>query len=68
MEAQHNKEQDRESRIQAYAEALDFFIREPKAINDPMLGLFIDFFKEKIDVELERQAKGLGTQKQLVKA
>ena len=68
MEALANKEQDREARIQAYAEALDFFIEEPKAISDPTLGLFIDFFKEKIEAELERRAKGLGTQKQLVKA
>ena len=54
--------------MQAYAEALDFFIDEPKAINDPTLKSCVDFFKERIAQELERQAKGLGTQKVLVKA
>jgi hypothetical protein len=68
MEAPAKKEQDREARMQAYAEAIDFFIEEPEAMTDPSLRLCIDFFKERIDMELERQAKGLGTQKQLVKA
>ena len=68
MEVQSDKIQDREARINAYAEALGFFIENPKAINDPTLGLFIDFFKEKIAQEQERLAKGLGTQKMLANA
>ena len=68
MEAQPNSEQDRAARVQAYAEALDFFIENPKAITDPTLGLFVDFFKERIAQEQERLAKGLGTQKMLENA
>ena len=68
METQYNKEHDREARITAYAEALDFFIENPKAINDPTLGLFVDFFKEKIAQEQERRTKGLGVQKPLIRA
>ena len=64
MEIQLN----REARINAYVEALDFFIENPKAINDPTLGLFVDFFKEKIAQEQEKRAKGLGVQKPLIKA
>ena len=67
MEIQSNKEQDREARINAYAEALDFFIENPKAISDPTLGLFVNFFKERIAQEQERRAKGLGTQRMLAK-
>ena len=65
METQPSKEQDREARINAYAEALDFFIENPKAISDPTLRLFVDFFKERIAQEQEKLAKGLGTQKML---
>ena len=68
MEAQLNKEQNREAKIQAYAEALDFFIENPKAITDPTLRLFVDFFKERIAQEQERRAKGLGVQKPLIMA
>ena len=39
MEAEAEKEQNRTAKIQAYAEALDFFIENPKAINDPTLRL-----------------------------
>ena len=62
MEAQPDKEPDKAARIQAYVEALDFFIDNPKAISDPTLGLFVNFFKERIAREQERRAKGLGTQ------
>lgn len=65
MESQAKKEPDREARIQAYAEALAFFIKEPEAISDPTLRLFVDFMKERIAQEEERLAKGLGTQKPL---
>ena len=68
MEAQPNSEQDREAKIQAYAEALDFFIENPKAITDPTLRLFVDFFKERIAQEQERRDKGLGIQKPLIMA
>ena len=44
---------------------VDFFIKEPKAITDPSLKIFVDFFKEKIAQEQESLAKGLGTQKML---
>ncbi len=68
MAAQTSKEPDREAKVQAYAEALAYFIEEPKAITDPTLGLFVGFFKARIAQEQERLAKGLGTQAQLVKA
>ena len=68
MEAQPNSEQDRAAKIQTYAEALGFFIENPKAITDPTLRLFVDFFKERIAKEEERLAKGLGTQKMLLKS
>lgn len=67
MEPQDNKEQDREAKILAYTEALAFFIEEPDAISDQTLRFFIDFFKEKVVQEQERRAKGIGTQKQLVR-
>ena len=51
----------------AYTEALAFFIEEPDAISDQTLRFFIDFFKEKVVQEQERRAKGIGTQKQLVR-
>lgn len=62
------KDAERETKIRSYVESLDFFIEEPKAISDPTLKLFVDLLKEKITQEEERQAKGLGEQKQLVKA
>ncbi|MHB1830738.1 MAG: hypothetical protein ACYCO0_05085 [Candidatus Micrarchaeaceae archaeon] len=65
MEVQPDKEQDKATRTQAYAEALDFFIENPKAITDPTLKVFVDFFKERIAQEEERSAKGLGTQRML---
>ena len=68
METRPSNEQDRETRINAYVEALDFFIENPKAINDPTLVLFVDFFKEKIAREQERHIKGLGVQKPLIRA
>jgi hypothetical protein len=67
METQSNKEQSREERIQAYAEALDFFIEKPETLNDSALRLLIDFFKEKVAQEQERHVKGIGMQKQLIK-
>jgi hypothetical protein len=60
-----SKEASREVRMQRYAEALDFFIENPKAISDPTLGLFIDFFKGEIAKARERLEKGLGRQKAL---
>ena len=68
MEAQPNSEQDRAAKILAYAEALDFFVENPKAITDPTLRLFVDFFKERIVQEQERRTKGLGIQKPLIRA
>ncbi len=68
MEANADNEQDRAAKIQAYAEALDFFIENPKAITDPTLRLFVDFFKERIAKEEERLAKDVGTQKMLLKS
>ncbi len=59
---------DREARIKAYAEALAFFIDEPKAINDPAIALFVEICKEKIAEEQEKQDKGLGKQKVLIKS
>lgn len=66
METQPNSELDRAVRIQAYADALDFFVENPKAITDPTLRLFVDFFKERIAQEQERRAKGFGVQKPLI--
>lgn len=68
MAAKTSEEPSREAKIRAYAEALAYFIEEPKAISDPTLGLFVDFFKERIAQEEERLAKGMGTQKALIKA
>ena len=62
------KNVEREAKIKSYVEALAFFIEESKAISDPTLRMFIDLLKERIKLEGESQAKGLGTQKQLVKA
>ncbi len=67
MTAKTSEEPSRETKIQAYAEALAYFIDEPKAVTDPTLGLFIDFFKARIAQEQERLAKGVGTQAQLAK-
>lgn len=61
MEAQ-TEEDKRAARREAQAEALAFFIKEPKAITDPTLKIGVDFFKERIAQELERHAKGLGNQ------
>lgn len=66
--AVQTEEEKKAARIQAYAEALDFFIEEPKAITDPSLKACIDYFKERIAQELERRVKGLGTQKVLARA
>jgi hypothetical protein len=62
------KDADREAKIRFYVEALAFFIEEPKAVSDPTLRLFIELLKDRITREEERQARGLGTQKQLAKA
>ena len=66
--AAQTEEEKKAARIRAYAEALDFFIKEPKAITDPSLKACIDYFKERIAQELERRAKGMGTQKMLAMA
>jgi hypothetical protein len=57
--------EDRTARIEAYAEALAFFIDQPEAVADTGLKAVIDFFKERIAQELDRRAKGMGTQKVL---
>lgn len=67
MAAKDSKELSREAKMQAYAEALAFFIENPEAIGDPTLRLVIDFFKEQIAQEEERLAKGFGRQEQLAK-
>jgi hypothetical protein len=67
MAAKTSEKPEREAKICAYAEALAYFIEEPKAISDPTLKLFVDFFKERIAQEEERLSKGLGKQMQLVK-
>lgn len=53
------------ARIQAYAEAFDFFIEEPEAVSDHTLKIFLDYFKQRAEQERERQAKDPGTQKLL---
>lgn len=68
MEVETKKVRERATKIQAYAEALDFFIENPKAITDPTLRLFVDFFNEKIAQEQERPTKGMGVQKPLIMA
>ena len=63
--AAQTEEEKKADKQQAYAEALAFFIEQPKAATDPTIALFVEICKEKIAAELERRAKGLGTQKAL---
>ena len=60
--------ESREARIKAYAEALAFFIDEPKALTDPTLKLFVELCKEKIAEEQGKLDKELGRQKVLIKS
>ena len=60
--------ENREARIEAYAEALAFFIDEPEALTDPTLKLFVELCKEKIAEEQNRREKELGKQKVLIKS
>ena len=62
------EEEKRAAKIETYAEALDFFIEDPKAISDPSLRTCIDFFKERIAQEEEKRSKSLGMQKPLIRA
>ena len=64
MEAQ--TEDERKAKIEAYARALDFFIKQPNATNDPALIAYVNFFKERISQACERPVVGSGVQKQLV--
>lgn len=63
--AAQTEEEKKAAKLQAHAEALAFFMEEPKAINDPTIALFVEVCKEKIALELERRAKGIGVQKSL---
>ena len=63
--AAQTEEEKKADKLQTYAEALAFFIEEPKAINDSTIALFVEVCKEKIALELERRAKGMGTQRSL---
>ena len=63
--AAQTEEEKKADKLQTYAEALAFFIEEPKAINDSTIALFVEVCKEKIALKLERRAKGIGVQKPL---
>ena len=67
MEAQ-TEEEKKAAKLQAHAEALAFFIEEPKAATDPTIALFVEICKEKIAAEQARLNKGLGKQKVLIKS
>ena len=55
--------------IKRHVEAIAFFIDNPEAMgNNPTVRFFIGMMKERINQELERRAKGLGTQRILAKA
>jgi hypothetical protein len=60
--------ESREARIEAYAEALAFFIDESVVLTDPTLKLFVELCKEKIAEEQNRQEKELGKQNVLIKS
>lgn len=62
------EEEQRATKIQTYAEALDFFIKNPEAIRDPFLKVFIDHLKEMVEHERGKQAKDPGKQKSLYNA
>jgi hypothetical protein len=63
--AAQTEEEKKAAKLQAYAEALAFFIEEPKAINDPTIALFVEICKDKIALELDKRAKGIGRRNRL---